>query len=225
MRKQSIIAAACVAAGSSAALADGVVTFAPGPWNPGLGGEYQVNRVSGDVGLLNGPASAGQPDGTFQTFCVELLEPLAFDTPYNARFNTVAMGGSYGAGEDGGDPLDPRTAFLYWSFRQGTLEGYRFDGTDEDRREDSRALQRAIWFIEEPGAPEGESNAFVAAANAAGWTDIGLVRVLNIWSRNPDGSDGPFAQDVLTIMVPTPMAACVGFSLMAAIWSARDRRR
>jgi len=218
-----LLSAACIAATPDLARADGVLTFAPGPWNPGLGGEYCATRVGGDVGALNGPASIGQPADTFQTFCVELLEPLEYGVPYNARVSSEARAGSYGADENGADPLDPRTAYLYWSFRQGALAGYRYNGTTAERTADADALQRAIWFIEEPGAPEGQNNAFVAAANAAGWTDIGLVRLLNVWSRNPDGSDGPFAQDVLTIIVPTPLAAAAAMSVLALLPPTRRR--
>lgn len=210
-------------AGAGTALADGVVRLNQGMYQAGSGGEFQMVRLSGDVGVLGGPSYTGNPVDSFPCFCVEILEHVSFGGVYNAHVNTMAIGGSYGAGPDG-DPLDPRTAYLYTMFRQGTLQGYAFNGTADERRASALMLQQAFWYIEEPGAPEGKYNEFVALANAAGWTDIGSVRILNLYVRNGDGSNGGHAQDQLT-MVPLPTAALAGAGGLGLVLGASYVRR
>jgi len=226
MKTRVLLAAAVLSLGGAAsAFADGVIVFNPGPWQTGQGGEFQALQVDGDVGLLSGAASGFQPTNSFQTFCIEIQETLQFGVAYNAKVSTAARNGSYGS-SGGSDELDPRTAFLYQSFREGTLAGYRYNGTAAQRKADADALQRAIWYIEEPGAAQGQNNAFVALANAAGWTDIGRVRVLNLNVRNADGSDGGNGQDQLTLIVPTPTAAGAGLAgLMCLVGGTHVRRR
>ncbi len=226
MKTRMLLAGAIVSlVGTASALADGVVVFSQGPWQTGSGGEFQAAQIDGNVGLLAGVASGFQPGNTFQTFCIEIQETLQFGVQYNAKISNAARGGSYG-GSGGSDPLDPRTAFLYQSFREGTLAGYRYNGTTAERKADADSLQRAIWYIEEPGAAQGQNNAFVALANASGWTDLGRVRVLNLNLRNQDGSDGGNGQDQLTLIVPTPTAAGAGMLGLAGIMGgARLRRR
>ncbi len=212
-------------AGASTALADGVVMFNAGPWQTGSGGEFQATQISGNVGVLAGAASGFQPTDTFQTFCIEIQETIQFGVQYNAKVSTAARNGSYGS-SGGSDELDPRTAFLYQSFREGTLAGYRYNGTTAQRKADAEALQRAIWYIEEPGAGQGQNNAFVTLANAAGWTDIGRVRVLNLNVRNANGSDGANGQDQLTlVVVPTPTAAGAGLAGLACLMGGAHFRR
>lgn len=225
MKTRMMLVALASLAGGASALADGVVVFNPGPWQIGSGGEFQVSQVSGDVGFLAGAASNFQPNNSFQTFCIEIQEQIHYGVQYNAKMMTAAVGGSYGA-VNGSDPLDPRTAYLYQNFRMGTLAGYRYNGTAAERKADADALQRAIWYIEEPGASEGQNNAFVALANASGWNDIGLVRVLHLNARNQDGSDGPNAQDQLTMLiVPTPTAAGAGMVGLAGLMGGAHLRR
>lgn len=210
-------------AAAGTALADGVVRLNQGMYQAGSGGEFQMVRLSGDVGVLGGPNYAGNPADSFPTFCVEILEHVSFGGVYNAHVNTMAVGGSYGAGPDG-DPIDPRTAFLYSSFRSGSLQGYAFNGTTDERRASALKLQQAIWYIEEPGAALGQNNEFVGLANNAGWTDLGDVRVLNLYVRNGDGSNGGHAQDQLT-MVPLPPAATAGLCGLAMVMGGTYARR
>jgi hypothetical protein len=76
-------------------------------------------------------------------------------------------------------------------------------------------LQKAIWFIESENL--GDNNSLVTAATNAGWSDIGLVRVLNMekWTRAV-GSDWTFAevaQDVIVTPEPGTMLL-LGFGLV-----------
>lgn len=222
-RLTTIAATLVLTAGAATAPADGVVQLNQGLYQAGQGGEFQLVRLSGEVGVLSGPSYTGNPANSFPCFCVEILEHVSFGGVYNAHINTKAIGGSYGAGPDG-DPLDPRTAYLYTMFRAGTLQGYAFDGTADQRRASAMKLQQAVWYIEEPGAAEGQYNEFVGLANAAGWTDIGDVRILNMSVRNSDGSDGGHAQDQLT-MVPLPTAVLAGIGGLAMVMGGTYMRR
>ncbi len=162
-----------------------VITFQDGP-GPGNGGPF---------GLYLG----GQYQ--FSTFCMETDEYISFGTQYLvAGISTQATRG--GSNTDSGDPLDPRTAFLYYHYMAGDLSalaelaGYHFNPASST---DLGYLQQAIWSIE--GEYLGVSNYLVSLAASANWTDIGPVRVLNIQTLS-----GGYAQDMLySASVPEPM--------------------
>jgi hypothetical protein len=178
-------------------------------YSSGSGGEFQATPISGNAGLVNLPADLSSD--SFQTFCVEHNELFRPGNTYSFVINTGAVqGGVGGQTSPGFDPLDERTAYLYYNFRYGTLAGY--DYTPSGRQASAAALQQAIWFIEGEG---GTNNAFVALAEAAIanslWSGIGDVRVLNL-----SNGEFPNAQDQLTI-IPTPGAIALGsLGLIAA---------
>lgn len=77
----------------------------------GMGGEF----------TLTPNAELGRPDGRDRPipggFCMEWSEDVAIDAAYEVTVNREALQGGYNsglAGPLGGDPLDPRTAYLYW---------------------------------------------------------------------------------------------------------------
>ncbi|MBN2661082.1 MAG: PEP-CTERM sorting domain-containing protein [Tannerellaceae bacterium] len=123
---------------------------------------------------------------------------------YNTGFLVAGISDAADAGGSGGpspDPLDPMTAYLYYHFVIGDLEGYNY-GTDASAND----LQRAIWFIE--GESSGVNNSFVTLAANAGWTDIGSVRVMNLTDQA-----GNKKQDQL-ILIPEPTTLLLlGFGL------------
>jgi len=152
------------------------------------GGEFTVNGVS----VLNG---AGD---TFATFCIEYSEHISLGTPYYVRINTGAVNGGSGssgtyAGDPNGtstfDPISTATAWLYTNYRQGTLSGFAGNGASNN------SLQLAFWRLEDElhdasalAAYNADSVAqgWVSAAIGANWTDLGNVRVLNLYdSFNP----------------------------------------
>jgi hypothetical protein len=155
---------------------------------------------------------AGLSDGaSFQTFCLEYDEHIYLNQSYNAVVNTMAMnGGVTPAGT--GDPLDPKTAFLYDSFLNGTLASYGYDYTPGSGRSASAgALQDVIWYLEdEQGntswAAGSLQEKFYNAALNCGWKDIGNIRVLNLTQ------DGCLRQDQLCRIniVPAPGAVLLG---------------
>ena len=97
------------------------------------------------AGIL-GPGDTGTRDigvaDTFQSFCLELSEPLyGLSTPWAAVSSSALEGGVV----PGGDPLSVGTTYLYSQFAIGAL-GYSYSGAG--RIGDARALQEAIWSLE-----------------------------------------------------------------------------
>ena len=182
----SVLFAFCpVSVNDAAALVVGdVITFQDGP-GPGNGGPF---------GLYLGGSYQ------FSTFCMETDEYISFSTQYVVA-GISAQANRGGSNTDSGDPLDPRTAFLFYHYTLGDLSrlaetaGISFNPA---LSADLGALQQAIWFIE--GEYLGVDNSLVSLANGQ-WNDIGPVRVLNITTR-----DGAYAQDMLYVAsVPEPM--------------------
>jgi hypothetical protein len=87
--------------------------------------------------------------GSFQTFCLETEENFNPGTTYNVRFTDRAYAGGYDSEGAPGDPISLGTAYLYHEFQKGTLTGYRYNGTDAQRKEDADILQETIWYLEE----------------------------------------------------------------------------
>ncbi len=140
-----------------------------------------------------------QDDGyTFASFCLERNEYISPGGSYNIdSITSGAMNG--GVGGPNPDPISDQTAWLFWNFSRGTLDGY--DGTSIVQA----ALQNLIWFFEEEITMfsgigiEGDWWASADAAIADGWNNLdGKVAVLNL-SRN-----GNPAQDQLVAAAPVP---------------------
>jgi hypothetical protein len=178
--------------------------------SPGTGREINVNIV-GKGGDLD-----------FITFCLETNEFISFGSTFivGAITDAAVAGGSGGPG-GGSDPLDPRTAYLYTMFTNGTLPD--FTGSVQDAND----LQAAIWFIEQEVAPYGVTNHFVDQANAAialggAWFGLGLgdVNAINLTTV----AGGP-AQDLLTrTPVPEPsMMLLFGSGMLGLAFVARKR--
>jgi hypothetical protein len=151
---------------------------------------------------------SGLTDGvSFQTFCVEYQEYIYLNQSYDVVVNTKAInGGVTPAGI--GDPLDPKTAFLYDSFLNHTLDGYDYT-PGSGRSASAGALQNVIWYIEEEQPKkwtDGDgslSDEFYQAALNCGWKGIGDVRIMNLTQN------GQLCQDQLC-RVPAPGAILLG---------------
>ncbi len=176
-----------------------IITFQDG-LGPSPGGSFEVYR-----------------DGLYlyNSFCLETDEYISFNTPYKV-VNISSTANQGGSNTNSGDPLDPRTAFLYYHYMIGDLSQMApaFDPTSSTSLGD---LQKAIWYIE--GEYLGVNNYLVTLANSSGWTDIGPIRVLNIQTMT-----GGNAQDQLYFAaVPEPetiLFLCLG---MIALITLRRR--
>ena len=165
------------------------------------GGPFEVTP---NTDLMAITAETGQ----FQTFCIEGSEFINVGSTYDAIVSTESIIGGYNTGPTGPmgyDALDFRTAYLYSQFRAGTLAGY--DDSDNTRK----GLQNAIWYIEEEidNLPTGWATVFYDNADKASWTDIGNVRVLNLYAPGHAGEINYVKQDQL-VLVPAPGAVLLG---------------
>lgn len=175
---------------------------------------YINNLASEPVGTT---ITLGEGGGANHCFCVEMNEHLGYNNTGLSYFSSLDTK-AYMGGTSGGkpDPIDPRTAYLYTQFRNGTLAG--FDGSICSYK----SLQRVIWFFEEeipslfldpedPCTPimKAFQDQFFADASTCGWTDIGNVRILNI-TRDPNQVIGDpnyvLMRQSVVIISQTPVA-------------------
>jgi hypothetical protein len=181
------------------------VKFGDRPGSPG--GEFLLTVYD---------TPGGSPIDQFITFCVQMTEYMNFTS-------TFQVGSVSTAPDDQPVDLDPRTAYLYTSFRNGTLTGYTLGDPTS-----ANLLQRAIWYFEGESVGNQNGNMFVQAANdavAKGWLGLGNVRVLNLFYQ-----DGRPAQDQLTTVelarVPEPSTlSLLGSGIAAFCFRRRARRR
>jgi hypothetical protein len=108
------------------------------------------------------------------------------------------------AGSASFDPISYKTAYLYTQFSAGTLSNYDYSNATL-READANALQNAFWYLEneQPATYtlSGQALAWVNEATAANWTNIGNVRVLNLYK---DQAFTQIAQDQLYMTAPVP---------------------
>ena len=212
MKRYAVLVGVCllytglVSAAPTVTVAREPGTYWPMTW----AGEYELtpNAELGAI-LLS--------DDTFQSFCLERNRYIQAwpATTYYVTVNDRIMNRN--------ELLRPETAYLYSAFRAGTLGGYDYV-PGAGRVESARALQAAMWYVQDGGgdlvallnasaawpvvnASSDEAmlaEDFVALAMGSGWTTIGNVRVLNLYSRW--GRCCIDNQDMLGIVIPAPGA-------------------
>lgn len=203
---------------------------------------------------LKGTSPADIASDSFLTFCIEFPEHIALDTSYYVHLNTAAVLGGGGAVPIVGthaydpsattyDPLSTSTAWLYTQFRNNALSGFSYSGTTAQKNTSANSLQLAIWKLEDElttsaaisaGAAsayssDAQAKSWVYAATHSGWTNLGKVRVLNLYDTY-NKTTGVFSgrhQDQLYLMpVPEPETYAMllaGLGLMGFV--ARRRKQ
>lgn len=199
-----------------------------GLYHTGQGGEFTLSTiVNGVDGGLTAYLSEYSPlaintggtTNTFQTFCLEKYEYIDPNKTYSA---TISNGTIYGGGGDTvvingvkTDPLSIGTAWLYYQFATGTLDGYNYT---DNRTSSAAALQNTIWWLEGEASDPGSANIFrnavlaqyggsVTAAKTDNNGQIG-VAVLNLWVEGHADQKGYEKQDQL-ILTHAPIPAAV----------------
>ena len=170
-----------------------------GQWQTGVGGEFTLRFVT-DPLALDGYAGTVKDvgvSGTFQTFCLEESEYIyPFPSTFDVVVNSKAINGGGGAGPQG-DPLSVGTTWLYSQFAKGTLAGYNY--TAGDRHASARALQNAIWALEDEGGSISAAYQALLTANVG----TGLAA----WKA--DASDGLYGVHVLNMYGPLSRGATI----------------
>jgi hypothetical protein len=158
------------------------------------GGAFQIDNTS------NGPGV------DFVAFCLQELQHMNFTFLFLVESIT-----DYADDASGPDPIDPETAWIFWSYLQNQLTDFS-----------STEIQVAIWVIEgEWTSHFGRSASIITLAEAAvdaGWTNPG-VRSLNL-------TYGTYrAQDQLVfIPAPEPASLTLVGGALACAWARRKLR-
>lgn len=216
-----VLLAGLAMAGTAAASPTVVITQVAGTYS-GDGGAFTLTP-NGELAELLGSAA------TFESFCLEKEEFInPRGSTYTVAINDEALRGGHIYGEprgnDGGDPLNDLTAYLYSEFRAGTLTGYNYN-VGPDRATSAKALQDVIWYIEdEAGKTWRETSLqntfYQAALNAIedGWTNDGSVVVLNLTTTDRFGRTIDHNQDLLGL-IATPSVPAPGAMVLGALGS------
>jgi len=221
MKRSILIAVAAFLLSAVPALADPSIYEV---WGYGTeGGEFIITPTG-----FSGQGTGTYAPPQFETFCMEhgaadiyngmtlsvVLNTAAVNGGVDADHGSVSGGNPLypGSGTNYGDPMDPKTAWLYQSFLNNTLAGY--DYTPATRTASADALQHVIWGIEQEYGPvwapaSGLETTFYNAAVAANPGDIGNVMVMNLYASG-HGGDPDYAKQDMLVSIPAPAAILLG---------------
>ena len=171
-------------------------------------GDWLIFRRVGTVGGSDGGGEFSVHDGNtdiklFESFCIERDEYITLGTKYLVGYITTnAIEGGKNP-TPSPDPLDPKTAYLFYKYSTNSLNGY------VDDPQHANALQEVIWYIEGEYYPDIHILSAIAQQfydDAAGNAESSLwgVKVLNMYKGyDTRGVPIGFVQDQL-VYQPTP---------------------
>lgn len=163
----------------------------------------------------------------FETFCIEDTEYLGHGVTFNVDIDSQEVGAIHGGvgGNGYNDPLDPRTAWLYCEFINGTLPWYHYaidtPGPDPtvDRQNSATDLQLAIWLLEDEISPGQMTTGAWRFYDESVGKSSPCTRVMNLWRPENQkwGDYGAWNETLhrweyqsLLICVPVPGAVLLG---------------
>ncbi len=156
-----------------------IVTLAQNQSSYGVGGEFTATMVlPSNIGNYSPLTSTS---GSFETFCIQTTVNFYPNQPYNYTIaNTDSQGNSLALG----------TAYLYYQFALGTLDGYDYQNID-NRLADAGLLQQAIWYLQ-GGQTEGGVTPTVA-------NNPYYAQALNLFGEDATSANNQYSVQVLQL--------------------------